>query len=233
MKTAIITGAAQGIGQAIAAHYVKAGYNVVIADIQEPAENNGALFIETDIRDEASVQSLMKRTYEQFGSIDVLINNAGKVVFIDPLELSMAQFDDVLSTNLRSVFVCTKEAAKYMKETGGSIVNMASTRAFMSEPHTESYAASKGGIIALTHAFARSLSPYNITVNSISPGWIETGDYDRLREVDHVQHLSNRVGKPDDIARACLFLTNPDNNFITGENVTIDGGMTKKMMYEE
>lgn len=232
MKTAIITGAAQGIGRAIAAHYMKANYNVVMADIQQ-ATLEGATFIQTDVRDETSVQALMARTYEQFGSIDVLINNAGKVVFVDPLELTMAQFDDVLNTNLRSVFVCTKEAAKYMKETGGSIVNMASTRAFMSEPHTESYAASKGGIIALTHAFARSLSPYHITVNSISPGWIETTRYDDLREIDHAQHLSNRVGKPDDIARACLFLTNPDNNFINGENVTIDGGMTKKMIYEE
>lgn len=232
MKTAIITGAAQGIGRAIAAHYVEAGYNVVMADIQQAALE-GAMFIKTDVRDEASVQALMAHAYEQFGSIDVLINNAGKVVFVDPLELTMAQFDDVLNTNLRSVFVCTKEAVKYMKETGGSIVNMASTRAFMSEPHTESYAASKGGIIALTHAFARSLAPYHITVNSISPGWIETTHYDDLRDIDHAQHLSNRVGKPDDIARACLFLTNPDNNFITGENVTIDGGMTKKMIYEE
>ena len=97
----------------------------------------------------------------------------------------------------------------------------------------KSYAALKGGIIALTHALASSLSEYNITVNSISPGCIETGDYTALKTSDHAQHFSNRVGKPDDIARACLYLANPENNFITGTNLTIDGGMTKKMIYEE
>ena len=126
----------------------------------------------------------------------------------------------------------TLMAAKHMKN-GGAIINLASTRAFMSEPHSESYAASKGGVVALTHALASSLSEYNITVNSISPGWIETGDYKALKESDHAQHFSNRVGKPDDIARACLYLANPENNFITGTNLTIDGGMTKKMIYEE
>ena len=118
-------------------------------------------------------------------------------------------------------------------QSGGAISNMASTRAMMSEPNSESYAASKGGIVALTHALASSFSELNITVNSISPGWIETGDYEALKPSDHSQHLSNRVGKPDDIARACLYLANPDNNFITGTNLTIDGGMTKKMIYEE
>ena len=93
--------------------------------------------------------------------------------------------------------------------------------------------ASKAGIIGLTHALASSFSDYGITVNSISPGWIETGDYDALTPADHAQHFSNRVGKPDDIARACLYLANPDNNFITGTNLTINGGMTKKMIYEE
>ena len=116
---------------------------------------------------------------------------------------------------------------------GGAIVSLASTRAFQSEPYTEAYAASKGGIVALTHALARSFAEKGITVNCISPGWIETGDYEALREIDHAQHLSNRVGKPEDIARACLYLTQPENNFMTGTNLTIDGGMTKKMIYEE
>ena len=116
---------------------------------------------------------------------------------------------------------------------GGAIISMASTRAQMSEPHTEAYAASKGGIVAITHALAASLSPLNITVNCISPGWIHTGDESELRVEDHAQHLSNRVGNVDDIARMCVFLANPSNNFINGENITIDGGMTKKMIYEE
>jgi len=115
---------------------------------------------------------------------------------------------------------------------GGSIVSLASTRAEMSETNTGAYAATKGGIVALTHALARSLGPDNITVTCISPDWIETGDYEQLHKIDYEQHLSGR-GIPEDIAQACLYLTSPTNNFVTGINLTVDGGMTKKMMYEE
>lgn len=101
----------------------------------------------------------------------------------------------------------------------------------MSEPGTEAYSASKGGIIALTHAMAITASKKSITVNSISPGWIHNGDYADLSDSDHSQHPSGRVGKPDDIAKACLFLTMADNDFINGENIVVDGGMTKKMIY--
>jgi NAD(P)-dependent dehydrogenase (short-subunit alcohol dehydrogenase family) len=118
------------------------------------------------------------------------------------------------------------------KNGGGSIVNIASTRAFMSQPNSEAYAATKGGIVALTHAMAASLAPDRIRVNCISPGWIETGDYSLLKETDHIQHFSGRVGLPADIARACIFLTQEANSFINGTNLTIDGGMTRKMIYE-
>ena len=140
-------------------------------------------------------------------------------------------FRSVINTNLRSVFIASKEASKYMKS-GGSIVNIASTRATMSEPNSEAYAATKGGIVALTHALAASLSERNITVNAISPGWIQNENYEELRDKDHAQHLSNRVGKPEDIAKACLYLTDSENNFVNGENITVDGGMTRKMIYE-
>lgn len=109
---------------------------------------------------------------------------------------------------------------------------MASTRALMSEPNSEAYAASKGGITALTHALAASFAEFRITVNSILPGWIETGDYTQLSESDHHQHFSKRVGKPADIANACLFLASKENDFITGSQLVIDGGMTRKMMYQ-
>ena len=115
----------------------------------------------------------------------------------------------------------------------GRIINICSTRYLMSESGSEAYAASKGGIYSLTHALALSMSKWHITTNSISPGWIQNKDYDQLRKEDHQQHPSQRVGRPEDIARACLFLCNPDNDFINGENITIDGGMTKKMMYIE
>jgi NAD(P)-dependent dehydrogenase (short-subunit alcohol dehydrogenase family) len=103
----------------------------------------------------------------------------------------------------------------------------------MSEPNSEAYAASKGGILALTHALAASFSDYHISVNAVLPGWIENGDYSSLRETDHEQHFSRRVGKPADIARACLFLTDPENDFVTGTRLVVDGGMTRKMIYEE
>ena len=229
-KVVIVTGGAQGIGCSIAQKYVEQGANVVVADVAEPADAT-IHFIKTDMRSESDVQALMEQTAEQFGTIDILINNAGKFVVTPPTELSLEVWDDIINTNLRSVFLCSREAAKYMN--GGAIVSLASTRAFQSEPYTEAYAASKGGIVALTHALATSFAEKNITVNCISPGWIETGDYAKLREIDHAQHLSNRVGKPEDIARACLYLTHPENNFITGTNLTIDGKKKKKMLYEE
>lgn len=240
-KTVVITGAAQGIGRSIAIHFAKAGANVVIADTEHILgkqlaseilkEGYSAIFIQTDVRSEESVRQTLDMAVNRFGGLHILVNNAGKNKWISPLELSLDEWDDIINTNLRSVFLCSREAAKRML-TGGAIVNMASTRAFMSEPHTESYAASKGGIVALTHALASSFSDLNITVNCISPGWIETGDYDALSSADHGQHFSNRVGRPDDIARACLFLANPNNNFVNGTNLTVDGGMTKKMIYE-
>ncbi|WP_431027993.1 SDR family oxidoreductase [Lysinibacillus sp. LZ02] len=229
-KVVIVTGGAQGIGRTIAEKYAEQEAIVVVADLQEPADTT-MHFIRTDVKSEQDIQALMAQVVERFGAIDILINNAGKFVVTPPTELSLEVWDDVINTNLRSAFLCAREASKYMK--GGAIVSMASTRAFQSELCTEAYAASKGGIIALTHALAASFAKQRITVNCISPGWIETQNYEALRAIDHEQHLSRRVGKPEDIAQACLYLTNPENNFITGTNIIIDGGMTKKMLYEE
>ncbi|WP_419883315.1 SDR family NAD(P)-dependent oxidoreductase [Peribacillus sp. B-H-3] len=244
-KTVIVTGAASGIGRGIAIAYGDKGANVVIADVEEARgeetaeeirQNGGeARFIKTDVRKESELASMMEEVKKAYQSIDILINNAGKATFKSLYELSIEEWDDVINTNLRSVFLASREASKYFRENehGGSIVNLASTRAIMSEPDSEAYAATKGGIVALTHALAASLGEFKITVNAISPGWIETGDYSRLRDKDHEQHFSGRVGKPDDIARACLYLTAHENNFVTGINMVIDGGMTRKMIYEE
>lgn len=244
-KTVIVTGAGNGIGKGVALLYAKEGANVVIADIDEKGgegtvqqirEQGGkALFISTDVREEEDIVRLMKIVYETYGHIDILINNAGITIFKSPFDLSIEEWDNIINTNLRSVFLASREAAKYMRlnKEGGSIVNIASTRAIMSEPNSEAYAASKGGIVALTHALAASFSKDRITVNAISPGWIETGDYSKLRKIDHEQHFSKRVGKPEDIARACLYLTAKENDFVTGINLIVDGGMTRKMIYEE
>lgn len=244
-KTVIITGAANGIGKGIALLYGEKGANVIIADIDETAglqtasiikEKSGeALFVRTDVRVEADLTDLMETAFGAYGRIDILINNAGISYFKSPYELSSEEWDNVINTNLRSVFLTSREAAKYMRRNkeGGAIVNIASTRAIMSEPNSEAYAASKGGIVAITHALAASFSKDRITVNAISPGWIETGDYTKLRPADHEQHLTGRVGKPDDIARACLYLTAAENDFITGINLVADGGITRKMIYVE
>ncbi|MBO8164604.1 MAG: glucose 1-dehydrogenase [Brevibacillus sp.] len=242
-KVVIVTGAGRGIGRSVALAYASRGAQVVIADrdrtvseitMQLAKQAGGrAAVIPTDVSQPEQIVDLMKQTTERFGRIDVLINNAGVSEWKDPYELTVEEWDRILNTNLRSVFLCSREAARQMRlRGGGAIVNIASTRALMSEPHSEAYAASKGGIVALTHALAVSLGPDGIRVNAISPGWIETGDYDHLRPEDHAQHPAGRVGKPDDIARACLFLTSPDSGFITGTNLVVDGGMTKKMIYE-
>jgi len=244
-KVVVVTGGAKGIGRGVAAAYSKKGAKVVLADVQsdngeqtvtEMKKQGGeALFVKTDVRNEKDIIHLFEVANQTFGRIDILINNAGKGVFKSPYDLTIEEWDDVLNTNLRSVFLCSREAARYMRENpaGGSIVNIASTRALMSEPNSEAYGASKGGIVAITHALAASLSEDRITVNAISPGWIHNGDEAELSLADHEQHLSRRVGKPSDIARACLYLTNPDNDFVTGVNLVVDGGMTRKMIYVE
>lgn len=244
-QVVVVTGAAKGIGRGIAAAYVENGAKVVIADVDEAAgiqteaelKQMGAdiLFVKTDVKKEDDIINLMETAKKTYGRIDVLINNAGKGLFKSLYEVTVEEWEDIIQTNLRSVFLCSREAAKYMRENqeGGAIVNIASTRAIMSEPNSEGYAATKGGIVAITHALASSLSNDRITVNVISPGWIHTGDYSQLTETDHNQHFSKRVGRPDDIARACLYLTARENNFVTGINLVVDGGMTKKMIYEE
>ncbi|WP_186579262.1 glucose 1-dehydrogenase [Aquibacillus kalidii] len=240
----IVTGAGNGIGRGVALGYANEGAKVVVADIDREAAEatlnlinstyGDGLFIETDVRDPKQITHLMDETIRIYGKINILINNAGVSRFKSVYELSVEEWDDVLNINLRGNFLCAREAAKYIRrnDSGGAIVNIASTRAFMSEKDSEAYAATKGGIYALTHALAMSLQDDHILVNSISPGWIETGDYSSLRNIDHKQHPSKRVGKPEDVARACLFLTNPMNDFITGENLIVDGGMTRKMIYE-
>lgn len=243
-KIVVITGAANGIGKGIAKEYSANLAKVVVADkdvnkgqslVNEITDTGReAIFICTDVSKPEEISLLFQETVMIYGRVDILINNAGVSKWNSPYDLLVEEWDYIINTNLRSVFLCSREAAKIMKVNGGgSIVNISSTRALMSEANTEAYAASKGGIVALTHAMAVSFSRDKIQVNCISPGWIETGDYNSLREIDHLQHPAGRVGKPQDIARACLFLTNPDNDFITGANLVIDGGMTRKMIYQE
>lgn len=245
-KTVIVTGAGRGIGETIARTYAKAGAYVLLADVEEKegnrveqeieAQGGQALFVHCDVSLESDIIRLMETAESVRGTVDILINNAG---IADPhtssfYEMSAEQWDRVMNTNARGAFFASREAAKRMRRNkgGGAIVNISSTRHIMSEPDSEAYAASKGAIASLTHAMAATLGPDGIRVNCISPGWIETGDYGGLRESDHNQHPAGRVGRPDDIARACLYLTAEENDFVTGTDLVVDGGMTRKMIYE-
>ncbi|MCM3494978.1 glucose 1-dehydrogenase [Paenibacillus lactis] len=243
-KSVIITGAANGIGRGLAEAYASRGAQVVLSDIDETRgeetaaalreQGFTALFVLCDVRKEEDIRHLMNEAVKQFGGIDILINNAGVSLFKSPFDLTVQDWEDVLNTNARSCFLATREAAVHMRKSGrgGAVVNLSSTRSMMSEPNSEAYAASKGAIVALTHAMAVSLGPDRIRVNCISPGWIETGSYEELRPEDHSQHPAGRVGVPSDIAKACFYLTDPENDFVTGTHLVVDGGMTRKMIYE-
>nr|WP_239026889.1 SDR family oxidoreductase [Geomonas oryzisoli] len=238
-----MTGAARGIGKGIAQRLLAEGYALVLADIDgaalaETAAALGApdavLAVETDVADEHSVQALIAGTLARFGRLDLLVNNAALArAHAAPVhELPLSEWNRVIGTNLTSVFLCCKYAAPHLKQSRGSIVNISSTRALQSEPDTEAYSASKGGVVALTHALAMSLGP-EVRVNCVSPGWIHNGDEAELRPVDHRQHPAGRVGRAADIAEMALFLASPRAGFITGQNFVVDGGMTRKMIYEE
>lgn len=246
-KVAIITGGGQGIGKAIAKKFLENNINVVIAEIDEEAgkeieEEYSSLgnikFIKTDVSKEEDVINMVDKTIKTFRKINYLINNAGIAINKHITELTLEEWNKVISVNLTGAFLCSKYTYPYLKETHGVIINIASTRAFMSEPNTEAYSASKGGIYALTHALAISLGP-EVRVNCISPGWIEVSEWKKksirkpseLTELDHKQHPAGRVGKPEDIASLVFYLISDEASFITGANFIVDGGMTRKMIY--
>ncbi len=244
-RTIIITGAAQGIGAEIARSYAQKGGRVIIADLKEReglllqeelrGRGHNASFIRTDVSKESEVKYLVAETLRLHDAIDVLINNAA-ISFHqeDPLTMPLETWNKIIGINLTGVFLCAKHCGTVMKlQKKGSIINMASTRAMMSEANTEAYSASKGGILALTHALSVSLGGHGIRVNAISPGWIACGDDEALKPSDHRQHPVGRVGRPQDIASLCLYLTSDEASFITGANMVVDGGMTIKMIYQE
>lgn len=246
-KVVIITGGAQGIGKAIAKYFLEQNLNVIIADndnkagketVKEFTPFGNITFIKTNVAEEVEIKALVKSVIKTYRRLDSLINNAG-IMIRKPIEkLSLKEWNQVIATNLTSAFLCTKHAAPYLKKSQGTIVNIASTRALMSEPHTESYSATKGAIVTLTHALAVSLGPL-VRVNSISPGWIEVNDWKKTATrhtpkhsiEDEKQHPVGRVGKPEDIASLAFYLTSHQSGFITGENFVVDGGMRHKMIY--
>lgn len=241
MRRVFVTGAAHGIGRAIVEAFVSAGDCVAFCDIDSArgeavAAAIGAQFFALDVCDKGALEGAMQSLFEQWGDIDVVVNNVGVGGFEPITASSVENFEQVIATNLRSAFITSRMLAIHREKMGatngyGRIVNLCSTRYLQSEAGTEAYAASKGGIWSLTHALAVSLAPYHITVNCIAPGWISVNEDEVLRPEDHAFHLSGRVGIAADIAHTCLFLCDPKSGFITGQCITVDGGTTKKMIY--
>ncbi|GAC1586770.1 MAG: glucose 1-dehydrogenase [Candidatus Velthaea sp.] len=244
MKVAAITGAAQGIGHGIARYFAERGYAIAFLDPDERRAQQAAAELRAsgarvyhavgDVSRPEDVDRWIDTTMQELGCPDVLVNNAGITNNEPFLELPVEKFDRIMAIDVRGTFLCSQAAARHMVERGvhGAIVNIASTRAFMSEPNTEGYSAAKGAIVALTHAMAMSLGEHGIRVNCVSPGWIETPRVPAKTQRDQLQHPVGRVGQPEDIAQACLFLTEYAG-FMTGQNVVVDGGMMRKMIYEE
>jgi NAD(P)-dependent dehydrogenase (short-subunit alcohol dehydrogenase family) len=234
-RATIVTGAGHGIGAGIARRLAADGWHVVCADMDADAvgavaSEIGGVGVHCDVGSEAEVGRLVAVTRARYGRIDAIVSNAGVGAF-GPLErTSLEAWNRVLATNLTATFLLAKAAAAELRQARGAIVMIASTRAHMSEPDTLAYSASKGGLVALTHALAMTLAP-DVRVNCISPGWIDTGKHGPLKASDHAQHPAGRVGRPEDIAAAVAYLLSEDASFITGAELIVDGGMTRKMIY--
>jgi NAD(P)-dependent dehydrogenase (short-subunit alcohol dehydrogenase family) len=241
-KTIIVTGGAQGIGSIIARDLNLAGFKIIVFDIdleaiaEKKPEYDNIEYLKVDVSSETEIIDALSK-------IDCLhlfsvINNAA-IHARKPLEeLHLDDWKRVLAVNLTGPFLLAKHTSKFLRKNKGSIVNIASTRALMSEANTEAYSASKGGLLSLTHVLAVSLGP-EIRVNAISPGWIETGDLKKKsvrRKIEHsaqdkMQHPAGRVGIAEDISAMVKFLISDEAGFITGQNYIVDGGMTRKMIY--
>lgn len=220
-KIVVITGGAHGIGKCIAEEFAKEGAKVYVIDIRDGEHYVG------DISKKDVLEAFAEKVISESGRVDVLVNNALPLMKgID--ECSYEEYQYALSVGVTAPFYLAKLFSKHFGN-GASIINISSSRDRMSQPQTESYTAAKGGIAALTHALAVSFSG-KVRVNSVSPGWIDT-DYTVYEGADAYQQPAGRVGNPMDIANAVIFLASDKAGFITGENICIDGGMTKQMIY--
>ncbi|MED3762521.1 3-oxoacyl-[acyl-carrier-protein] reductase [Ureibacillus terrenus] len=240
-KTAVVTGASRGIGRAIALELAKEGANVVVnySGSKEKAEQvvneilemgRKAIAVQANVADNDSVQNLMKKALEEFGSIDILVNNAG--ITRDNLLMRMKEeeWDEVIQTNLKGVFLCTKAVTRQMmKQRSGRIINIASVVGVTGNAGQANYTAAKAGVIGLTKTAARELASRNILVNAIAPGFITTEMTDALPEDVKTSMLSQiplgKFGKPEQVAKAVVFLASDDAEYITGQVLHVDGGI--------
>lgn len=230
----IVTGAGHGIGSATVQRLAADGWRTIAADKDKAAADRVAArsrghAAEVDVSIAADIELLIDTTLRSHGRLDAVVSNAGVGRFGSLKDTTLGDWNMVLTTNLTAAFLLAKYAEDALREAQGAMVLIASTRAHMSEPDTHAYSASKGGLLALTHSLAISLGP-DVRVNCISPGWIDTSD-EALSETDHAQHPVGRVGRADDVAAAITWLVSENAGFITGTELIVDGGMTRKMIY--
>jgi NAD(P)-dependent dehydrogenase (short-subunit alcohol dehydrogenase family) len=235
-KVVVVTGGARGIGAAVCEGLARQGWQVVAADVAADAQGSDAharhpsiARATCDVSHEGDVRRLIADTIQQHGRIDSIVSNAGISANRPLAETTLDDWNRVIAVNLTAAFLLGREAEQALRASNGAMILIASTRAHMSEPDTVAYSASKGGLVALTHALAVTMAP--VRVNCISPGWIDTGRHGPLREADHAQHPAGRVGRADDIAAAVTYLLSDGAGFVTGTELVIDGGMTRKMIY--
>ena len=248
-RVAVVTGGAYGIGRGIVEEFAHRGERVVIADRDRTrgaelesslrAAGYEGLFVETDVRDEAQIRAAVDRVTDVFGRIDVLVNNAGIERYRRPEDYTADDWSAITDTNLRAAFLCTKYAYPNLRESRGAIVNVASVQAFANEPQISIYAATKGGLLALTRATALDYAADGIRVNAVCPGAIRTGmmepfvndqpdPEEAVREIGRRIPLG-RVGEPRDIARVVWFLASVDAAYITGASLVVDGGLLTRL----
>jgi glucose 1-dehydrogenase len=241
-KVAVITGAGSGNGRGIALRLAEEGARVVVADVNLTGANETAAMIEADggtalavpadVSQRAQVEAMVQATTQRFGQVDILVNNAGVETLIPLLDLAEAEWERVLAVNLKGPFLCTQAAAREMVKAGrgGKIVNIASINSAISLAHQAHYVASKGGLLMLTKAMAVDLAPYNINVNAVGPGVIETAmTANSLSNPARVEMFMSRIplkriGQPRDVANAVLFLASDEADYITGTILYVDGG---------
>ena len=240
-KTALVTGSSRGIGRAIALELANCGVNVAVnyagneekaRQVVEEIEQTGvkAIPIQADIADEVDVKAMVKEVIDTFGSLDILVNNAGITKDNLLMRMKVAEFEDVIQTNLTGAFICTKAVTRQMmKQREGRIINVASIVGVSGNAGQANYTAAKAGLIGLTKTTAKELATRNILVNAVAPGFISTDMTDQLTEEQRAGMLEliplERLGKPEDVARSVRFLASEDANYITGQTIHIDGGM--------